>query len=333
MVSIIIPVYNTGPYLAQCLQSVKEQTFRDIEIVIVNDGSTDNSHIIVNQFVKENPELTIQYIMQENRGISAARNTGIDAAHGDWLMFLDSDDFIEPYTVEDLLIVGNRTGASIVKGYHCRGEHCAKKGKIPDARVYTGNEQLDLLFSLKGDDHTNIVAVWGAIYRQELFASIRFPAGRVYEDESIIHRLLDKSHCLAWIDYPYYHYINRGGSIVNTPSLRNLHDKMSAFEDRIRYLAEKKPQYVKQAALVYYSYCVDCMISFCRGEYLLTQKQECWAIIDEMIENRCLFYTWLPWHQKLCVVLLMTRADAVLRFLARHEFAPGRRLLSRLRGK
>ena len=96
MVSIIIPVYNTGPYLAQCLQSVKEQTFRDIEIVIVNDGSTDNSHIIVNQFVKENPELTIQYIMQENRGISAARNTGIDAAHGDWLMFLDSDDFIEP---------------------------------------------------------------------------------------------------------------------------------------------------------------------------------------------------------------------------------------------
>jgi glycosyltransferase involved in cell wall biosynthesis len=207
-ISVVIPVYNVADYIEKCIQSVLAQTFTDIEIIIVNDGSTDNSMQKIEHLIKKNP--LIKVIHQNNQGLSAARNSAMKIAKGDYLTFVDSDDAIAPNFCEmtyqnakkhqaDIVIVDNRETVKFAKDDFIR--------KIK-------NEKTRLKLCLFGK--ISWVA-WGKLYKRELFKNRAFPVGRLYEDSILIPRIIVEAKKIFITNSTKYSYNFRVGSIINQP--------------------------------------------------------------------------------------------------------------------
>lgn len=174
-VSIIIPNYNNGQYLAQCLESVKSQTMNDWECIIIDDGSTDNSHDIIEKFCKHDKRFHAIY--QSRRGVSAARNVGIDAANGEWISFLDSDDMLLPAALDILLYTQSVTNADIVEGGTVLTHQDFATEKLP--AVFDPHAVAIIRFEnlfIDVQKHCNNIAwIWRRIYRANLIKNIPFP--------------------------------------------------------------------------------------------------------------------------------------------------------------
>lgn len=228
-VSIIIPVYNVEKYLARCLDSVCSQTERDIEIICVNDGSTDSSAAILDDYASEDSRIRI--LSQPNGGQSVARNTGLDAATGDWVMFVDSDDFIPPYAVEGFLKVAAESGASVVvsSDYAVDG--------LPDART-------ELKWRVCKPALDNLVgrrkiqsSVWNKFYRRDTIGSRRFIEGIYFEDWPFVTELFGDLPSFALVDTPMYVYCKNvdAFSTVRSPFTEK---KVRSYLTGIRHVAE-----------------------------------------------------------------------------------------------
>ena len=182
MISIIVPVYNTEPYLPQCLDSILAQTYTDLEILLIDDGSTDRCGEICNQYAARDPRIRVFHT--ENRGLSAARNLGLDQAKGDYIGFVDSDDWIEPDMYEVLLQKAEETKADIVE---C-GVYLEYPGKTEERKrknqIMSGSKAIyELLNGYLSD------CVWDKIWNSKCFRQIRFPEGRVHEDTAITSKI------------------------------------------------------------------------------------------------------------------------------------------------
>jgi len=237
LISVIIPVYNVEKYLKRCVDSVTGQTYKNLEIWLVDDGSTDGSGKICNEYAKQDDRVRV--IHKENGGQSSARNIALDRASGTWIMNVDSDDFIHPESVKKMYEAGCREEADIVV---CRMEqgnndHFANviTGK-PEVKL-TGTEVMESIF----DDRYrgSMVSACGKLYRSKIFTDIRYPVGRVYEDECVIHRLLDKCKRVVIIEeYLYYQYDRSGSTTRNGYTLKNL-QAVQAVEERCSFFENK----------------------------------------------------------------------------------------------
>ncbi|SMC83685.1 glycosyltransferase family 2 protein [Papillibacter cinnamivorans] len=201
LISVIIPVYNARPYLRRCLDSVLSQTYTQLEIILVDDGSTDGSGDICEEYIKK--DTRIKVLHQENRGQSAARNAGLDIARGDCVGFVDADDWIYPHMYRDLLESIEKTGADIAQ---CR-YICADADLPSEDFCYS-----DILL-LKGPDiiqaaflETVSWSLCDKLYRAELWKTVRLPAGYIYEDNLVLMDLFSKNLCLAVTDKIGYYY-------------------------------------------------------------------------------------------------------------------------------
>lgn len=237
LVSIIIPIYNVCDYLERCIISVLNQTYRNIEIILVDDGSTDGSEIICDSFEKRYEE--IQVIHKKNGGLSDARNAGIDNARGEYLMFVDSDDFIAPEMVQILLHELKEKSAqvavcSVEKVY---GEEIPKSGKEYNVIIMDGRESvLKLYTSLYSD----MVVAWNKLYRRECFHNLRFPIGKIHEDEFVTYKILYNLQKCVYVSKPLYYYFQRPNSICGEKySLKRL-DRTQALEERLEYFLGKE---------------------------------------------------------------------------------------------
>lgn len=326
MISILVPVYKTEDYLMQCLCSVAKQTYTDYEIVIINDGSPGDCDSIVQEFRTQYPEIRIKYVIQENAGIAAVRNKGLDLAEGDLLMFLDSDDFIEPDMLDDMYRAINQHQADIVMGGYCRSKTYLNDRKpIEKMQLFEKDKQLELLFRITGDQHTTLVAMWGKLYRKHVFSGIRFPIGRTFEDEAVVHRVLQQSRKLVWCDKEYYHYVNRANGIVSTAELKQLWDRADAMCNRAKDLQREGSIFGRDAAQQYYAQCVDiCIDQYTRGK-IDSDWHRIKAFLTEFLKNEPIYMSVIPWHQRICVLLLKTKSKHVLKYLAGCRFAPGRK--------
>lgn len=323
LITVIIPVYKAESYLDFCIQSILNQTFRDYELILIDDGSPDRCGVMCDAWAAKDDRIHV--IHQRNSGVSAARNAGIRASCGMYVMFVDSDDFIEPDMLEDLSAIARNTNADITGGSYIRTEdYITQKPQRNHAEVYEGTRQLKLLFEINGPKRTAIIANWGKLYRRTLFTQIQFPEGRVYEDEATVHQFLRVSRKLAFIDYPYYHYVVRPNSIVTSRSIKSYIDKRQALQERVEALTNT--EFERKAALYYHAYCVDFLIDVCADGRIDTDK-DCMTFIDSFLRGRDAFWRYLPWHQKLCICLIATRNRRVIHWLAKQDFAPGRRLL------
>ena len=215
-VSVIIPVYNVEKYLSRCLESVINQTYKNIEIILVNDGSTDNSVQIIGQY----KDSRIKVINKVNGGLSSARNAGLKICTGDYITFVDSDDWIELDMVEFMMKQVCNTSCEIVviKEIITYGENIilANPGKITN-QLFSNNECMSQLCSTRIPSFT-----WGKLYKKELWDNIFFPEGYNYEDIATSYQIFNKCKLLVVSSYIGYNYYMREDSIVHTKNIKEV---------------------------------------------------------------------------------------------------------------
>lgn len=210
-VSVIIPVYNVEPYLRQCIESILSQTMEEIEIILVDDGSTDGSGQVCEDYsAKDN---RIKTIHKSNEGVSAARNDGIIASCAPYIQFVDGDDWVEADFCEAPYAVAIRNSADLVL-YTYNKVDC--DGHIKKFETNTKEGLLSESEALRFNVYCQSFAC-GGLYRRELFDSIRFPIGFTFEDVGTTHRLIHAANRISFLNKPIYNYrINRPGSITTS---------------------------------------------------------------------------------------------------------------------
>ena len=208
-VSIIIPAYNIAPYLERCLESVRCQTYKELQIIIIDDGSGDQTGQIADTFAEKDKRFRV--IHKENGGVSAARKTGLEQADGEYIGFVDGDDYIEPEMYEKLIGLAVEYDADIA--------HCGYQMVFPDrVDLYHGTKQLkvqDTYTGVKDLLEGNLVepGLWNKIYRRKLFNQINYDENIVINEDLLLNYFLfHRSEKAVFIDVPYYHYMVRKNS-------------------------------------------------------------------------------------------------------------------------
>lgn len=240
LISVIIPVYNVQEYLIKCIESVINQTYENLEIIIVDDGSTDKSTEICNK-VKKN-DSRIRVIHKENGGLSDARNVGIDNANGEYISFIDSDDYVDNNYIELLYNAIKQYDADMSIASH----RVIYEKNIIDRS--TGKEfcaePIEILKMLLYDNGIDTSA-WGKLYKKSLFNEIRFPKGRFFEDSATTYMLIDKSKKIGVCSKPIYNYVIRNNSISNETFSEKKMDLIVSTEEMTNYIKNKYPELEK----------------------------------------------------------------------------------------
>lgn len=235
-VSVIIPVYNVAPYLNRCIDSVLAQTYKEWEIILIDDGSTDESPSICDNYGKMNKQIIV--VHQKNAGLSAARNTGIDMATGNFIMFVDSDDWIHPKYIETLLSTMIINHSKMVIGEKKR---CSKILPFEEHNQVAINIKKEEAIPrmLKGE----WISAWGKLYEIDLFKNIRFPEGRNNEDYAILLYLFEQCEHITYTKNIVYYYFIREGSITNASLNLHSFDEVTNGEEVWNYCKMKYPQW------------------------------------------------------------------------------------------
>ena len=239
LISAIVPFYKVEKYLGRCVESLLAQTYENIEIILVDDGSPDTCPVMCDEYAKKHEKIRV--IHQENKGLSGARNTGIDNAKGEYLAFVDSDDLWSPHFLESLYKALKENDADIAQ---CRWEYMhgdeLKEAYDADAKTvcFTGREMLANLYIQTGAYY---VVAWNKLYKKELFENIRYPEGRIHEDEATTYKLFDLAKKCVFVDNALYgYYVGSGGTSItrNGFNLKKL-DWRTANKERVQYFIEK----------------------------------------------------------------------------------------------
>lgn len=240
-ISVIIPVYKVERYLDACVASVAGQTYADLEIILVDDGSPDNCPALCDAWAKK--DARIKVIHRPNGGLSAARNSGLDIAAGEFIAFVDSDDKLEPQTLERALTAQQNTGADIVLfDYLCTDEN---DRPLPEQNP-AGRQEETLTppqfwqkYFTSGDACTYYVVAWNKLYKAGLFRTLRYAAGKRYEDMFLLPHLIAQCGKIACLNFRGYRYAQRAGSIMSQGDPRNYLDRSEYLLDWTACFAAK----------------------------------------------------------------------------------------------
>lgn len=234
LVSIIVPIFNTADYLPRCLDSLVSQTYQNLEIILVNDGSTDESEEIILAYAKKDPRIVI--VSQKNGGAGKARNVGLRKASGEYISFVDSDDKIAQTYIEKLiepLIKDKDVDISICNYYQNDIPTNSPKETlvIYDSKEYLEDKMTSSDFS--------IIVPWGKVFRQTAIKDIYFPENLYFEDEATIYQFFYFSKKVAYISTPLYYYYLRGGSLTKAVITKHPQDAVIVFENRYNFFKER----------------------------------------------------------------------------------------------
>ncbi|MED3939488.1 glycosyltransferase family 2 protein [Priestia megaterium] len=249
-ISIIVPVYNVEEYLEKCIDSILKQTFKDFELILVNDGSTDNCGEICDKYVgKDN---RVRVIHKKNGGLSDARNSGIEAAKGHYIGFVDSDDWIEPNMYEILYTLCVENGADIST---CSINIWDKENKRKCWGASNTTKIFDSRIAIKYmyDDKLSGFTAWNKLYNKNVFKNIRFPKGRIYEDAAIMYKIYDNSNQIIFIDNPLYNYIYRRSSITRSSFSEKRFDVVLNYEETYIYMQKNYPEMCEKLDNIYFA--------------------------------------------------------------------------------
>lgn len=253
LISIIIPIYKVEPYLRRCVDSVLAQTYTDLEIILVDDGSPDNCGAICDEYAAKDPRIKV--IHKQNGGLSDARNAGLDIMTGRYVGFVDSDDWIEPQMYERLMELMTQYDADMAFGGVA--DDVVENGTVRTVKTSDyGTTPLaeDKLSAMKRYFHGSWSA-WDKLYKALLFHEIRYPVGEINEDEAIVLQLLEQCQRICYTNEVFYHYIRRwdGSSITTTPfSPKDLAWKNHCAQN-LKHVQEKHPELEMDAASRYLS--------------------------------------------------------------------------------
>ncbi|WP_161949297.1 glycosyltransferase family 2 protein [Streptococcus suis] len=254
LISIIVPVYNVENYLDECIQTVLAQTYSNWELLLINDGSTDSSGTICDDYAKGDERIRV--VHKNNGGLSDARNAGINNCTGEYITFLDSDDGIREDFLETCLTTAIQHDVDIVIGHFFIWDenqqtfyYFVEQSQKDTIELISAQEALNRQVVWKNFNTAPFVVAWGKVFKATLFNTIRFPKGKVFEDEYTIHKALLKSDSVALINKEFYMYRRHGNSIMTSHfSISKAMNLVEALEERIvdLVLAKKDTELVRQ---------------------------------------------------------------------------------------
>lgn len=278
MISIIVPIYKVEDYLRRCVDSFLAQTYRDFELILVDDGSPDSCGKICDEYAVQ--DARVKVIHKENGGLSDARNAGMNIAKGEYIAFVDSDDWVSPYYLEKLL-----DGLLCIDADICECNVLSTAGEVIDVSVDTTHPQsfssqdamLQLIYDGVFHQH-----VWNKLYRREVIKDIFFPKGKINEDEFWTYQVFGNTSRVSKINDVLYYYFQRPGSIMRTGyNLKRL-DGLEAKYQRQTYIQQRFPELASAAKVNLVEsavYCGQMSLLYLRKEEMNTAK----TAIDRII--------------------------------------------------
>lgn len=289
LISVIVPVYNVEKYLDECVESIVNQTYKNLEIILVDDGSTDNSGKICDELAKKDNRIHV--IHKENGGLSDARNVGIDVSTGDYIQFIDSDDYIEHDMIEFLVsnIIKYNADISICSNYIFDEEECINQS-TGEVCLYN---RLEILQEVLLDEKIRCYA-WNKLFRKELFKEIRFPKGKILEDILTIPKLFEKANTVIFNDVAKYYYRQREGSILHVQTKHTKLAYIHAALEMLEFLKEKEESLFLYCVYNYAHITIKVFndIGLFDMTYLLEEN-----IVNELYKNTCKIFENKDWEK------------------------------------
>ncbi len=256
-ISVIVPVYKVENYLEKCVDSIRNQTFSDIEIILVNDGSPDKCGQMCDEYA--NIDSRIKVIHKENGGLSDARNAGLKIAIGDYIAFVDSDDYIEPDMLEKLYEACKKyhvkmAGVDLAYVFENKNDRVEKSNHT--STVMSSNDFFKLMLNV---DLFLRTGVWNKLYEKTLFSDVCFPKGKVYEDVGTMYKLVFKCDYIAYISEPCYNYLKeRNGAITAGMYSKKEYDRLEMNSQMTDFIKNNHPELLE---VVYGYRAVNCHLS------------------------------------------------------------------------
>jgi len=249
LISVIVPIYKVEDYLRKCLDSILNQSYTNLEIILVDDGSPDSCPQICDEYAKK--DTRIKVIHKKNGGLSDARNVGIESSSGKYISLIDSDDYINKYFIETLYkhLIETQSDIAICNYQKVFASDVIDiKNRFPDSDnfIYENDDKFSPLYTRFG---IPFVVAWNKLYKAEIFKqhNIRYPLGKIHEDEFVIHELLNVAERVCFFDTPLYNYVIRDGSIMSQKLSEKNISAFDAFVNRILFYQKHNPAFVEKA--------------------------------------------------------------------------------------
>lgn len=301
LISIIIPIYKAEKYLEKCVNCIRNQTYQNLEIILVEDGSPDKSGAICDAFAAQDSRIKV--IHKENGGAATARNAGLDVMTGDYVSFVDADDYMELNYIETLYqtladnqaqvaICGFKTvdeegNAISIDELHAVSESSEESG-AGDTQIFTGNDII--LQDLRG--HWEHVAPWGKLTEAELYKNVRYPKWIAYEDEPVFIQVFDKVERVAVSTERLYYYVQHQGSLMNSAySEKARRTTLNMWKERIQYYSDELPRHKELYNCILQAFVAWNVLYLSLHAHEMTKEQE--KELKQEIRRyfTCLFHT------------------------------------------
>lgn len=260
LVSVIVPVYNVERFLPQCIKSIINQRYRNLEIILIDDGSTDSSGEICDFY--ETKDKRVRSFHKKNGGLSDARNYGIRKSTGTFLAFVDSDDFVHHSYIEKMMQIMGKALCDIVQCSYERVYEDGRRACCPLYSLITDGEKIQYKLYDKKYMPEPFDVAWNKLYRRQLFYNIAYPVGRLHEDMATTYKILYQANKIAVIPDILYYYRIRKGSITQAENIKNLLDWRQAEKERWNFYKDCKSEKLERlAAKAYYYLTRSCLKS------------------------------------------------------------------------
>lgn len=240
LVSVVVPIYNVRPYLDRCISSLVNQTYANIEIILIDDGSTDNSGTLCDEWGKRDGRIIVSH--KTNGGLSDARNAGVEICHGEYIVFVDSDDYVDTEFIQKMhqSLVDSSSDMAMcsVIWEDENGKPLSNSPEAAFARdVVSGRACMGLTYS-----NPNAVTAWNKLYHRSLWNDLRFPKGKLHEDEFVFHEIMYQCDRVATLSDKLYHYVQHQGSIMHAKYNIRYLDRTDAWIQRLQSFIEHDEQ-------------------------------------------------------------------------------------------
>ncbi len=321
MISIIIPVYNAVDYLKDTVTSVLSQTYGDFELILVDDGSTDGSAELCDEFACLDKRIRV--VHKENGGVASARNKGLDAAKGEYIGWVDSDDIISPNMFKVMYDTLIKYDSDIVQCSHVREVQKLQTeypNELSDIEVLN---TVDALKRIYRSHYTNACALWSKIYRRSLFDGLRFTEGTAFEDDEVVPQLIERSKKTVFFEVPLYCYVKRENSIITAPKQKNIMALTSHLDERTKRFKAIDKQLYEISLHHFYHYL---KMKMCEKYFLGTPVQK--QAAELLKKYYSVFFKISNKYDKISLTLVKL---GMTDFVAKHSFEPIQKMISKLK--
>lgn len=270
LISIIVPVYKAEMYLKRCISSIQAQTYKNFEILLIDDDSPDECPRLCDEFAEKHENIISIHLKGTAFGASDARNAGLDRAKGKYIAFIDSDDYVHPNLLEELILAFNirsdvaLTMCSYTHVFDSHGKENLSQGER--AVLLTGEDAMALLIA----DQT-FSAVWGKLFRSDLFEDLRFPVGRHNEDMFVMLKIIEKAKQSVYLNRQLYYYFQDSESLCRSSFNYRMLDMVEALEEWRRFVNQHYPKIKGKADARYFITLID----MCQ---YLASKKDCYGV-------------------------------------------------------